>query len=440
MVALNERILRPPKEPNMLSHEENELLTRIGPGTPMGALFRRFWLPALLSSELAESDCSPIRVRLHGEDLIAFRDTQGRVGLLGNRCPHRGASLFYGRNEENGLRCVYHGWKYDVTGQCVDMPSEPPGSTFKDRIRATAYPCVERAGVVWTYMGPADKMVAPPHLEWARIPESHVVVTKYIAACNYMQAMEGDIDSAHVSFLHKRLTDYSAAAASDTSRPLIARYTPSDRAPRFTVKDTDYGLMIAARRNAGDDAYYWRISQYLMPSFTMIGHDPDVPMSGHAVVPMDDEHVWFWAIRWLADRPFAAAERTEWESAGRVVIDPKTWFPLANKDNDYLINRDVQRTGTFTGIPGIGEQDLAVTESMGPIYDRSQEHLGTTDLAIIAARRRLLEAARQLQHGVEPYSAQHPDVYAVRPTAAVLKRDVAFDEDAGVRTALLARR
>jgi nitrite reductase/ring-hydroxylating ferredoxin subunit len=423
----------------MLTKEDNDLLCRVGPDTPMGTVMRQYWTPALLSSELPEPDGSPLRVRLLAEDLIAFRDSHGRVGMLGNHCPHRGASLFYGRNEQDGLRCVYHGWKYDVTGQCVDMPSEPPESTFKERIRATSYPCVERGGVIWTYMGPSGTKVDPPHLEWARVPESHVVTTKYIVACNYMQAMEGDIDSAHVSFLHKRLADYSVAAASDTSRPLIARYTPSDRAPRFTVKDTDYGLMIAARRNAGDDSYYWRISQYLMPSFTMIGHDPDVPMSGHAAVPIDDEHVWFWAIRWLADRPFSAAERTEWEGAGRVVVDPKTWRPLANADNDYLIDREVQRTGTFTGIPGIGEQDLAVTESMGSICDRSQEHLGTTDLAIIAARRRLLDAARQLGQGVEPHAARHPEAYAVRPTAAVLKREVPFDEDSGVRTALLAR-
>jgi phthalate 4,5-dioxygenase len=189
----------------MLSKEDNELLTHTGPGTPMGELFRRFWLPALLSSELPEPDCPPIRLRLLSEDLIAFRDTEGRVGLLGQHCPHRGASLFFGRNEESGLRCVYHGWKFDVDGACVDMPNEPPESNFKSKVHATAYPCIERAGVIWTYMGPPDRQPEPPQLEWARVPETHVVMSKYIASCNYMQAMEGDIDSAHVSFLHKRL-------------------------------------------------------------------------------------------------------------------------------------------------------------------------------------------------------------------------------------------
>jgi hypothetical protein len=194
--------------------------------------------------------------------------------------------------------------------------------------------------------------------------------------------------------------------------------------------------MIAARRDAGEDAYYWRISQWLMPNFTMIGHDPGVPMSGHACVPMDDEHVWFWALRWLANRQFTDEERGE---QGRVVVMPGTWRPRANTENDYLIDREVQRTESFTGIPGIGEQDLAVTESMGAVCDRSQEHVGTTDAAIIAARRRLLQAAKDLQQGTEPFPAQHPEAYALRPTAAILKREVAFDEDAGVREALLAR-
>ena len=428
----------------MLRPEENDLLTQTGPGTLMGALFRRFWLPALLSSELPEPDCPPLRIRLCSEDLVAFRDTAGRVGIVGAHCPHRGASLFFGRNEDHGLRCVYHGWKYDVNGNCVDMPNEPPVGArhavpLPAKIHHTAYPTCERSGIVWTYMGPPERMGEPPHLEWARVPESQVVVTKYIASCNYMQAMEGDIDSAHVSFLHKRLEDYGAAA-NDPTRAPIARYTPSDRAPRFTVKDTDYGLMIGARRSAGADSYYWRISQWLMPAFDMIGHDPDVPMSGHALVPLDDEHVWFWAMRWLGARPFGEDERAEWGGEqGRVAVIPGTWLPRANASNDYLIDREVQRTRTFTGIPEIGEQDLAVTESMGPICDRSQEHLGTTDLAIIAARRRLLAAAQELQQGVEPYPAQHPDVYAIRPTAAILKRDIPFDEDAGVRAALLAR-
>jgi len=422
----------------MLSKEDNELLTRTGPGTPMGELFRRFWLPAILSSEVPEPDCSPIRVRLLGEDLIAFRDSSGKVGLVAQNCAHRGASLFFGRNEENGLRCVYHGWKFDVDGQCLDMPNEPAESNFKTRVRLTAYPCRERSGIVWAYMGPRDRMPEPPHLEWARVPENHVVASKYIASCNYVQAMEGDIDSSHVSFLHKRL---EALRMSDRdSLSMMAVLTTQDRAPRFTVKDTDYGLMIGARRDAEDDRYYWRISQWLMPAFDMIGHDAGVAMSGHALVPMDDEHVWFWAMRWEGDRPMTDEEYGSWSKDGaRVAVRPGGWWPRATAENDYELDREAQRTRTFTGIPGIGEQDLAVTESMGPIVDRTREHLGTTDLAIIAARRRLIQAARDLQQGIEPYAASHPEVYHVRPTSAILPRDVAFDQANEVRQRIAAR-
>src|SRR5579885_1952307 len=177
--------------PAMLSQEENELITRVGPGTPMGAALRRYWLPALLVEELPAPDCPPVRVRLLGEDLVAFRDSMGQLGLLGAHCPHRGASLFFGRNEECGLRCVYHGWKFDVAGACVDMPSEPEESTFKERVRATAYPCVERGGVVWTYMGPPALQPPLPELEWALLPEPQRYASKRLQECNWLQAMEG---------------------------------------------------------------------------------------------------------------------------------------------------------------------------------------------------------------------------------------------------------
>jgi phenylpropionate dioxygenase-like ring-hydroxylating dioxygenase large terminal subunit len=424
----------------MLSREDNELITRTGPDTPMGELMRRFWLPALLSSELAEADGPPVRLRLLGEDLIAFRDSSGRVGLLAEHCPHRGASLFFGRNEEHGLRCVYHGWKFDRSGACVDQPNEPPDSTFKQRIRATAYPCVERAGVVWAYLGP-DPASGPPELEWARVPERQVVVNKAIASCNYLQAMEGNFDSSHISFLHRSLPEMRPPAGTvDPVRP-GSTFNLGDRAPRYTVVERDYGLMLAARRDAGDDRYYWRISQWLMPCFDMIGHDPGaMAMSAHAAVPMDDEHAWFWAIRWEGDRSMTDEERARWSGEeARVPVIPGTFWPRANRANDYLLDRAVQRTRTFTGIPGIGTQDLAMTESMGPIVDHTAEHLGSSDLAIIRVRQALLQAARDLQRGIDPYAAHHPEVFHIRPTSAVLPRTVAFDQDDGVRQATLAR-
>jgi hypothetical protein len=258
-------------------------------------------------------------------------------------------------------------------------------------------------------------------------------VSKYLAECSYLQAMEGDIDSAHVSFLHSRLRlDRSDGGVQHA-------LTKRDTAPRFTVKDTDYGLIVAARRDADENSYYWRISQWLMPFYPMIGHDPGVPMSGHALVPVDDEHTWFWLFRWLPDRPLSAEERQTWGGeAGRVNLIPGTWQPAANQGNDYGIDRAEQHTRSFTGIAGNREQDLAMTESMGPIYDRTREHLGSTDLGIIAARRRLLQAVRDLQAGIEPYQAQHPEVYRIRPTAAVLRREVAFDEDPRVIEAMVA--
>ncbi len=427
----------------MLSREENELISRTGSGTAMGELFRRFWMPALLTSELPEPESVPVRVRLLSEDLVAFRDSNGRVGLLGAHCPHRGASLFFGRNEEAGLRCVYHGWKYDITGQCVDMPSEPPESTFKDRIRTISYPCVERAGVVWTYMGPADLQPAPPDFEWARVPESHVVVNKAIASCNYLQAMEGNFDSSHISFLHRRLIDFKQTGlpngAGHAAR-LGYTFNVRDRAPQYTVVETDYGLMLGARRNAGDDGYYWRISQWLMPVFDMIGHDPGaMPMSAHAAVPMDDEHVWFWAIRWEGDRPLTEAERIEYSGEeARVPVLPGGFWPRANASNDYLIDRMAQRTESMTGIPGIGTQDLAMTESMGAIVDRTQEHLASSDAAIIRVRQALLDAARDLQRGVEPAPAQRPEVFHIRPTSVVLPRETPLAGNERVQQLVLA--
>src|SRR5262249_38587343 len=227
----------------MLSKAENEYLSRIGPGTPMGTLMRQYWLPAIRADEL-EVDGAPLRVRLLGEDLIGFRTSAGSVGLIQNNCPHRGASLFFGRNEEAGLRCVYHGWKFDTSGACVDMPNEPAESDFKSKVKAVAYPTVDRGGVLWAYMGPTDAPhPAPPELEWTHVPESHRLVTKRIQFCNYLQNVEGEVDSSHVSFLHSRnVAANSAGIASDDPRFNLPNYMARDRAPRFFVLPTDYGV------------------------------------------------------------------------------------------------------------------------------------------------------------------------------------------------------
>jgi len=426
----------------MLSREENELLTRVGPGTPMGNLLRCFWQPFALATELPGADSDPIRVRVLGEELVAFRDSNGKVGLLANNCPHRGASLFFGRNEDAGLRCVYHGWKFDTSGRCIDMPNEPMESDFRTRVKATAYPTLERGGVVWAYMGSQyGDIPRPPVLEWTRVPEENRYVSKRVQFCNYLQNVEGEVDSSHVSFLHSRNTTATSAGITADPGSSLPDYMARDRAPRFFVLPTEYGMLIGARRDAETDSYYWRVTQFLMPTYTMIPVPVGSPVSFTAATPMDDQRMMGFTVTWHPDRPLRAEERAQIESwlGVHTEVDRQTFKPLRNKQNDYLIDRALQRSGrSYTGIRGIREEDLAVQESMGEVCDRTIEHLGTSDLAVISTRRRLLDAVRALeQRGEVPYEAQNADSYRVRSAALVLPRDVAWNE--GASEALVAR-
>ncbi|HET9318973.1 MAG TPA: Rieske 2Fe-2S domain-containing protein, partial [Bryobacteraceae bacterium] len=242
----------------MLTKEENDLLGRVGPGTATGELMRQYWLPALLSSELPDPDARPVRLRLLGENLIAFRDSAGQVGILANNCPHRGASLFFGRNEEQGLRCVYHGWKFDTSGRCVDMPNEPPESNFKEKVRALAYPTAERGGIVWLYMGP--RSTPPPFPDIEPLASAECQTSAIFRDCNWLQALEGDIDTSHLGFLH-----LGAVEPEQTKPGSFDYYTVKDRAPRYSVVDTDFGTMYGAYRPAEADTDYWRLACYLFP-------------------------------------------------------------------------------------------------------------------------------------------------------------------------------
>ena len=412
----------------MLTPEDNELLTRVGPGAPMGNVLRRFWLPFALAQELPGPDCDPIRVRLLGEDLVAFRDSSGRPGLVAANCPHRGASLFFGRNEENGLRCVYHGWKFDVSGQCVDMPNEPAESNFKNKVRARAYPCVDRGGVIWTYLGPEGSQMDLPELEWTHVADNQRYVSKRIQFCNYLQNVEGEVDSSHVSFLHSRAVTSGNEPAS--AKGSLSAYMASSKAPRFFVNPTEYGLLIGARREAGDEGYYWRITQFLMPSYTMIPAGLGDAISFTAAVPRDDVSMMGFTVTWHPDRPLTPEEVAGIESWTGVhtEVDPKTFTPLRNIDNEYLLDRAFQRNGSYTGIRGIREEDLAVQEGMGPIFDRSGEHLGSADLAVIAMRKRLLDAVAALENGQVPYEAQHPNAYHVRSAVLVLPAEIDWQQ------------
>ncbi len=415
----------------MLTREENMFMAQVGPGTPMGDLMRRFWHPVLLSEELPEPDCPPKRTRILGEDLIAFRDTNGDVGLVDNYCPHRRASLFFGRNEECGLRCVYHGWKFDINGDCVDMPSEPAESNFKDKVKITAYPTNEGGGMIWAYMGPSELKPGMPQLEYLDVPDAQRVTTKVMYESNFVQVIEGEIDTVHASLLHSSLDSLSKSESATT---VGGRYSYKDRPPRFFVEDTESGILIGARRDAEDDSYYWRISRWLYPYITMIPREPQGSARSGLIVPIDDENCWFFWVRWNPFGPLSDDEIRFFKTM-QASLAPVTYLGQANKRNDYMIDREMQRTVNYTGIPqnNARAQDAAMTDSMGAISDRDNEHLGTTDMAIIRMRRRLIQAAQALQEGTEPYAASHPEVYRVRSGGAVLPRDVYFTEDASVQ-------
>jgi phenylpropionate dioxygenase-like ring-hydroxylating dioxygenase large terminal subunit len=419
----------------MLTREQNELLVRTDPGTPMGRLFRRYWIPALLAEEIPKPDCPPVRVKLLGENLIAFRDTENRIGLLDEFCSHRTASLFFGRNEECGLRCAYHGWKYDVEGNLVDMPSEPEGSKFKDRVKHTAYPCVERGGVIWTYMGPPELQPPVPELEWMLLDADQRFISKRMQESNYLQAMEGGIDSSHVSFAHRfNLDDDPMHSGTEGNK-----YLKADTRPKFEVAESDGGLLIGARRTADEENYYWRITQWIMPWYTIIPpFGTHNPLGGHAWVPIDDENCWAWSWNYHPARPLSDAELSAMRAGDGIHVKyiPGTFRPLANRSNDYLIDRQAQaERRSFSGVEGIAAQDFSLQESMGPICDRTKERLGTSDAAIILARRRLLSAVEQLDELVVlPGSA--PEHQRVRSTSVLLPRSVPFEE--GAQEALIA--
>jgi len=385
----------------MLSREDNELLTRVGPGTPMGALFRRHWLPFMRADELA-ADAPPRRMKLLGERLVAFRDSAGRAGLLGEHCPHRRASLYYGRNEEGGLRCIYHGWKFDVAGRCLDMPSEPAGSNFRHKVRAESYPVLERGGLLWAYLGPVEKRAELPEFEWLGLPTAQRYASRWVQDCNYAQALEGEIDEAHVSFLHRR---FDAKGVSKTA--LTGGYFREDTAPRYTVHETPYGLACGARRSVEGGQYLWRVNLFLMPCFTLIppSDDPNLRLF-RAWVPADDEHTSVLCVTWRTDGPVSDAELAQWK-------------------NGEAAHHKVQ--------------DAMVTESAGAIVDRAREHLGTSDKAVIAFRQRLLEAARQLADDVEPQSPYDPDCYRVRAHSGLVARDERdFTEHEAIRRGMLS--
>jgi len=378
----------------MLTAEDNEILTRVGSGTPMGELFRRFWIPAVMSEELPENDGKPVRVLLLGERLVAFRDSNGKVGLLDELCPHRRTSLALGANEKCGLRCLYHGWKFDVEGKCVDTPAEPVGSTLKDRVRARAYPTVEKGGVVWTYMGPVEQRPPFPDYEWLNMPAGHSMVFKVQEDCNYAQAVEGTIDTAHAGCLH-RTVRWDDPGALPHEKVLQAG---------LEVEYTKYGMRYAGLRNLPDGRTHARITIAPLPFFTIIPPDTSEAVRStrrmaNAFVPRDDTSTWH--MQWFFDatKPVDRAYRIK-EGGLEVVDDYRKKISI---DNWYLQDRKMMKEENFSGIKGILVQDHAVVETQGRITDRTREHLGTSDVAVVAWRRILIRAAKALlQSGEAP--------------------------------------
>jgi phthalate 4,5-dioxygenase oxygenase subunit len=428
---------------------DNELLTRVGPGTAMGALLRQYWMPVLLCTDLAGRDDAPLRVRLLGENLVAFRSPGGEIGLIAEGCPHRGASLALARVETGGLRCIYHGWKFDRAGRCLDMPNEPLDRRFTERVRARAYPCRERNGVVWAYLGPRDEPPPLPELEWNLLPAHFAFQWRMVRECNWLQTMEGDLDSSHIAILHATLDDPTAPTVPDARMPGVwsdgMRLARASEPPLIEAVETPYGALCSARRPLADGRDYHRIHPFLMPFHTMVGgavrdgasarrplvHDGTTSFNGKAWLPIDDTRtlVWEWQLR--PDAPWTDDER----AALARVRYPHGFLPAtddaagafrsaAHAGNDYLRDRRLEQRKLFCGILSNPLQDAAVQESMGAIVDRTQEHLGPADAMIVCVRRRLLAAALELNaHGVTPSGVDQPELYRVRPFGALLPRD-----------------
>ena len=399
----------------MTTASENDVLTRVGPGTPMGELMRQYWIPALLSSEL-KPDGDPVRLALLGEKLIAFRDSSGRVGLFDHRCPHRRASLFFGRNEDGGIRCVYHGWKFDVSGDCLETLNVA-SPDFHKRVKARAYRTAERNGIVYAFMSDREILPDLPGFECNEVDAKDMHVQFTLRECNWLQAVEGELDTSHVGVMHFGAVDRAALAGDAMQQFLVA-----NRAPEYKIEQTRYGYVYAAYRPADGEELYWRVGHFLMPFWTSppINHLTTNVLQ-RAFVPLDDHRTMFVSMFKKGAYPQArlrAQEGVTGASQNYPYLPNTTdwfgrWRLRANRDNDYEIDREVQRSKSFTGIDGVQLQDQAIQESMGEIADRPGENLAPSDIMVTRVRRLLLEAARAWKEERKlPHSAEHAESYA----------------------------
>ena len=383
----------------MLTHEENDLLCRVEGDAPMGQLMRRHWIPVCLSEEVAEPDGRPVRLRILGDELVAFRDTDGKLGLLDGYCPHRRALLALGRNEDCGLRCLYHGWKFDVNGNAMELASEPPESTLKEKVKHKAYPTREAGGFVWAYLGPAAEMPefdAPP---FAADPSAQVSILRIKIPCNWAQIQEGQIDSAHSSSLHH--SDMKPARVGGAEADDKSWYRPStDKSPKLQIERTPYGFHYAAIRRPIKNAAshdYIRVTEFIAPFVSLIPPN-NLYKVASVIVPADDETSWFHFIAW--GDPSSCIKTAEWRrfcaAEPGVDLNPD-WSPVRCLENNFLQDRQAMKDGNMTGIRGIPNQDIAMWVGMGPIVDRSNDILGASDLAIVEFRRLMLDAAKRMR-------------------------------------------
>ncbi|MHC0054685.1 Rieske 2Fe-2S domain-containing protein [Actibacterium sp. D379-3] len=401
----------------MLTKDENELLCRVEGDAPMGQYMRRYWVPAVLLEQVETPGGKPVRVRLFGEDLVAFRNTEGRVGVIGEFCAHRKASLVYGRNEDCGLRCLYHGWLFDPDGNVTDMPSEPEGSGFADKVKHKAYPVREAGGFVWVYMGPEGEMPEFEAPAWAPSDKAKVSIVKIELPCNWAQVLEGQIDSAHSSSLH---SSDMKPARTDGAKSTEAGWTrPStDKCPRIQVQLTNYGMRYAAIRKPllnPQTHDYVRITTYIAP-FTALIPPNNAYYITSVIVPRDDTSTYFHFIAWSEEE---GIDQDAWRQFNRATVgvdlDEHYRSVARTPDNDYGQDRDLMAAGNFTGITGIPHQDIAMWESMGVIADRTSERLGASDIAVVQFRRLMLSALQKFQQGAVPLGLVEPHI----PTADI---------------------
>jgi phthalate 4,5-dioxygenase oxygenase subunit len=396
----------------MLTSQENDLLCRVENAAPMGGLMRRHWIAVCLAEEVAEADGAPVHAKILGEDLVVFRDSDGNVGVLDEHCPHRRASLVMGRNEEGGLRCLYHGWKVDVKGNVLEMASEPASSGLCTKVKHTAYPCEEWGGFVWAYMGPAESMPAFEPPAFAPTRGTRVAIVKVQVNCNWAQILEGAIDSAHSSSLHS--TDMPPARVDGAKATATVWPRPStDKAPRLQVQQTAFGFRYAAiRRPIANSAThdYVRVTLFQAP-FSV--HIPPNNLYNLSIlhIPQDDTHTYFYFVAWSDTGPGIDQESWRKFCGAQVGIDLDSKYrKLRNRDNNFLQDRMSMKLGDFTGIRGIPMQDMAMWETMGPIADRGRERLGASDLAIVEFRRVMVDAARRFAAGQPAIGTAEPRI------------------------------